>query len=323
MSFEDDEKMKEIPNLIDNNDDKSSYFKKIIPIYLFIVLIVNVSLIFEETPWYGILLLEIVLLILGALILSPWWIPKLPERQKNLVLQTIEKMEEKGHIEYEMFERPINCTAYSIGNYIFSFVWAHLLIGMVYLLSKIGDSDDTTMVVFSYIFFSFFFFIFVINPVGESKKGKDKIIVNPRNQTFIVRKNIVIFFYSKQKLIFPWDNVKFKIIPHYNPSEEVFNTPDEEKSLIFNEVGEVYREDKLKIFFSDQFESNVKLIHDDYREIIPKAFKALIDGSQPSKMIALKSLSMYENKISRRRIISYSICISIVIIEIILFILFL
>jgi len=319
---------KKIPSFAQEIEEKrDNYLKIVIPIYIIIILFANVIMILENnTPWYGILSLEIVLLILGAFILSPWWIPKLPEGKKNRVLQTIEKMEEKGHIEYEKFEKEINCTIYGIEDYILPFFWANLFFCCALLLSKIDSSedfsDDTVMIVFFIMLGLFCFYFLAINPIVENKKGIDKIIVDPLNQTFIVRKNILVFFYSRQKLIFHWVNVKFKIIPSYNPSREIFNTPDEEKLLVFNEVGEVYRGEKLKIFFSNQFESIVKLFHDDYREIIPKALKSLIEGDQMSKMIALKALSMYDKKVTRRRIISYSIFISIVIIEIILFILF-
>ena len=322
---------KKIPSFAQEIEKRSeNNFKIVIPAYILIVIIFNVTFIFLEKPTLiEILSIEITLLIVGAIILILWLrtkIPERPERQKNRVLQTIEKMEEKGHIEYEKFEKEINCTIYDIGDYYFSFFWADLFFCCALLLSKIDSSedfsDDTVMIVVYSILLIFVFYFLVINPIVENKKGIDKIIVDPLNQTFIVRKNILVFFYSRQKLIFPWANVKFKIIPSYNPSREIFNTPDEEKLLVFNEVGEVYRGEKLKIFFSNQFESIVKLFHDDYREIIPKALKSLIEGDQMSKMIALKALSMYDKEVTRRRIISYSIFISIVIIEIILFILF-
>ncbi len=292
---------KKIPSFAQDIEEKNeNYFKIVIPIYIIIILFANVTMILEKIPWYGILSLEIVLLILGAFILSPWWIHKLPDDIfKNRLLRTIEEMEEKGHLEYEKFEKTINCTYYG-GDYSLPFFWADLFFCCALLLSKIDSSedfsDDTVMIVVYSILLIFVFYFLVINPIVENKKGIDKIIVDPHNQTFIVRKNTLIFFY-KRKRIFPWADLKLEVIPSRGGG-------------------------KLKIFFSNQFESIVKLFHDDYREIIPKALKSLIEGDQMSKMIALKALSMYDKKVTRRRIISYSIFISIVIIEIILFILF-
>ena len=80
--------------------------------------------------------------------------------------------------------------------------------------------------------------------------------------------------------------------------------------------------EKLKIYFSEQYQSFFKPIRDDYLKIVPKAFKALIENDHMSQMTALKALTMYDKKISQGRKICYGICISIAILEIILFILF-
>lgn len=63
--------------------------------------------------------------------------------------------------------------------------------------------------------------------------GRDKIFVNPHNQTFVVRKNILLFFYSKKKRIFPWADVKFEILPRRIPDD------DEEEIVVFNDLSEL------------------------------------------------------------------------------------
>ena len=266
---------KKIPSFAQEIEEKSDpFFKIVIPIYIFIIIIANVALIFEKAPWYGILSMEIVLLFLGAFFLMPWWMDKLPERKKKRILQTIENMEEKGNIEYEKFEKTINCTFYG-GDFSLPFFWADIFFVVACFMSKMdfsdaAFSDDPIGFVVNVSLGLFCFYFLVINPIVQNKKGKDKIIVDPLNQTFIVRKNILVFFISIRKQIFPWANVKFKIIPRYNSSREIFNTPDKEKLLVFNELPELYRGNKFKIFFSSQFESIIKLDcdYDEYKKII-------------------------------------------------------
>ncbi len=276
--------------------EKDISFKKfLIFSSLIIFLIIQIMLFLEKSTWVEFLFIDISLvLFFGGLFLFIRWLINLPVSPKSRVLKDIEEMEEKGHMEYEKFERPINCTAYSIGQPIFSFLWGYLLIVLVYLQIE-GQFSDTPWTVGFFI--SLFIFVdFIIIPAGIGKFRIDKIIVDPRNQTFIVKKNTLVFFYKKKR-IFPWTDGKIHMIQSRWGGE------------------------KLKIYFSDDYQSFFKPSRDDYFNIIPKAFKALIEGKEMSKMTALKTLSMYDKKISRGRRICYSICISIAVIEIALLVL--
>lgn len=274
-----------------------SFKKFIIYASLTIFLIIQIGLILEKVTWIEFLIIDIstILIFGGIFLFFRWLFNQDLENRKSRLLEDIEKMEKKGHLEYEKFERPINCTAYSIGHPIYSFLWAYLLIPIVYFQLEGQFSDSPWQVGF---FISLFIFIdLIIIPAGIGKFRIDKIIVDPHNQIFIVRKNTWIFFYKKRQ-IFPWTDVIIHMIPSRSGGE------------------------KLKINFSDDYQSFFKPNRDDYIKIIPKAFKALIGGSQMSQTTALKALSMYDKKISLGRRICYSICISIAILEIVLLVLF-
>ena len=276
--------------------EKDISFKKfLIFSSLIIFLIIQIGLFLEEVTWIEFLIIDIsIVLFSGGFFLIFKWIVNLPVSPKSRVLKDIEEMEEKEYMEYEKFEKPINCTAYSIGHPIFSFFWAYLLIFLIDL-PIIGPFPESLWTE-GFFMILFLFIILVMIPAGIGKFRIDKIIVDPLNQTFIVRKNTWIFFYKK-KQIFPWTDVKI--------------------ADVWSRWG-----DKLKIDFSEQYQSYFKPIRDDYLKIIPKAFRALIGGDQRSKLRALKTLSMYDKKISLGRRIGYSICISIAIIEIVLLVLF-
>lgn len=261
----------------------------------FIFLLIQFMFILEKSTWIEILAIDLFIVIFfgGFYLFFRWLINLDPENRKSRVLQSIEKMEEKEYMEYEKFERPINCTAYSIGQPIFSFLWGYLLIVLVYLQIE-GHFSDTPWEVVLFLDL-FILIVIIIIPVGMEKYRIDKIIVDPLNQTFIVKKNTLVFFYKKKR-IFPWTDEKIQVVPSYG--------------------GE-----KFKIYFSDEYQSSFKPSRDDYLKIIPKAFKTLIESSEMNKITALKTLSMYDKKISRGRRICYSICISIAVIEIALLVL--
>lgn len=277
--------------------EKDINFKRIlISGSLFAFFIIQIGLFLEKVTWMGILVIDIsIVLIFGGIFFLARWLINQPVSRKSRALDDIEKMEEKGQLEYEKFEKPINSTAYSIGHPIFSFLWTYLLIVLVVDLQIIEPFPESLWT--EGFFINLFIFVdFILIPAGIGKFRIDKIIVDPHNQTFIVRKNTLIFFY-KRKRIFPWTDLKYvKVSSRWG--------------------------DKLKFNFSDDFQSFFKPSRDDYLKIVPKAFRALIKGDHTSKLRALKALSMYDKKISRGRRICYSICISIAIIEIVLLIIF-
>lgn len=292
------------PIILEENDDLDKKIKKLLPyVVIFIFLIFQISIFFIIQPtWIDILLFELI----ETGLLFCWLIINKPLKLKKRLLHSIEKMEEKGYVEYEKFDKTINCTDYSILNSNLPYAWGFFLNIILFWLYEGNFSER----IWQYDFFICVLIITIVISFEGSKFRKDKIIVNPHNQTFIVRKNIRLFFYSKTKNIFPWTDVKFEIFHAYNSNNK--------EKLGFNELSESIQGERLIIHFLNQYQSYFEPSTKEYLETIPKAFKMLIEGDNLSKLSALKALSKYDYKLSQRKIISYSECIILALIEVIL-----
>ncbi|MHA1746741.1 MAG: hypothetical protein ACTSWW_12130 [Promethearchaeota archaeon] len=259
---------------------------------LLLVLVTQIALIIDQPTWQIILVLEGVVVVIVAMFGFVWWVISQPVDKKSRILKSIDEMEEKGHLEYQSYEGTIDCTAYSEGYDLISFLGIYFLI-FVFFLDKQLFTGDAPPELITLYFFIFFPFVFI--PAVSIRWKTDRIEVDPRNQTFIVRRIVWWFFYSRNKHVFPWIDV------------DIINGPElpfPEKYVTFN--------------FSPQFQTKFTPGRDDYHKIIPKYFLDLKNGNDELKMRALKVLTLYDTKLKKNRRWVYSIAICVALIEVLL-----
>lgn len=200
----------------------------------------------------------------------------------------VKKIESRLSLEYENFDKIINCTARNVGPLIFYSIFFYLFILVAYIGTKsTGIPTEFT------IFLSLFFLFYAIIVPAVMNNKYDIIKVDPHNQTYIVRNKYIFFFYGK-KQIYPWSDLEFDVI----------------------------KKDKIQIVFAKHFSSCFQLSDDDYLQIMPKVFRALKSDNYLNISIALKALSMYSSKLKMKLIIAISLISYFAIMELVLLFIF-
>lgn len=272
------------PQIYDNDEELMDGFtfwnqikKYFYFVYLFVFFICLIVPIIFRVEWLLILVLE--LMTTPALLLI-WMIKYVIIPHKSRLLQRIEEIQQEREFEYESFAKKINCSARSPGSIICSSLFLYAFI-LVIIFELIDPSSSEFVLIFGLIFI-----FYAIMLPGFFNRRKDRIWVDPYNQGYIIRKKYFLFLFGKKR--------------YYNWS-----------SMCITVLGE-----HVHLSFNKEYIAHFKPEDDDYLQIIPKAFKSLKDDNDLDKRIALKVLTMYNTKKTIRYYLTFSIIITLAIVEI-------
>ena len=252
------------------NDKK--FKKQVIFGVILIFFLIIILAILEQTSWEEILLIFGTLIGFGCLLFLMFWALAKVESPSKL-LKLIQEMEEANHTEYEHFDHTIKCKVYHPSMILWNLLWGSGLYALVYAHIR-GYFPNEPGFYGSWLALipeGLILFFIILIPMGGTLKNKDIIVVDPRNQTFIVYKNKLIFFHSRKKIIVPWNEL---IIVPYKDREEHFDPLDEDSPL-----KKITEWRYVDFHFGDKHQSYFEVVdNDDYREIVPKAFTLLTKG---------------------------------------------
>jgi len=277
--------------------------KQVIFVAILIFFLVIILFIMEQTSWEEILLFFGILIGFGCFIILLIW-PLLNVGTPSKLLKLIQEMEEANHTEYEHFDHTIKCKVYHPGMFLWTLVWGSGLYALVYahIRGYFPDEPGWYGSWLTLIPEGLILFFIILIPMGGTLKNKDIIVVDPRNQTFIVYKNKLIFFHSRKKIIVPWNETT--IVP-YEDREEHLDPLDEDSPL-----KKITEWRYVDFHFGDKHRTYFEVVdNDDYREIVPKAFTLLTKEDSKDKLMAFKSLILYKKKFTIRMTICWIIAL--------------